>query len=404
MRIAVLVDRLEVGGVEKVAIQQVAALREAGHDATLVLLRSRGAGLDAYREELARVPVAVLERRLPRALRGSLPIPGFAFLQTFHFTYPLTARRLVAPGEFDCVLAHGTYTCLTALAVQRVRSIPVAAFVWDPTYHVLSSSAYSGRAVGALRPVLLPLGSRFDSWLARSAALVVVGGTPYESYLREAGARRLLVSYPAATPVVEPVGAEGRRPEMLAVTAWKHGKSPERLLGVLERVPELRLVLAGDWLDGRLREEFDAEARARGLRERVEITGALSETALAERYAHARFVVQTWRSPGFGLSPLEAAATGTTFVIPRGQGSAEIFRDGVDGLFYDPDDDAGLHAAVESLAGDPARAVALGANAWRWVREHHSWAARGRELGAALEEAASARWAGTTAVGEDEEV
>jgi glycosyltransferase involved in cell wall biosynthesis len=191
---------------------------------------------------------------------------------------------------------------------------------------------------------------------------------------------------------------------MLAVTAWKHGKSPERLLGVLERTPGLSLVLGGEWLDARLRERFEAEVRARGLRGRVELTGVLSETELAGRYARARFVVQTWRSPGFGLAPLEAAAAGTTFVIPRGQGSAEIFRDGVDGLFFDADDDAGLHAAVETLAGDPAKAVELGVNAWHHVRAHHSWAARGRELGAALEDAVSARRAGPPAEREHEEV
>jgi glycosyltransferase involved in cell wall biosynthesis len=408
MRIAVLVDRLEVGGVEKVAIQQVAALREAGYDATLALLRSRGAGLRTFRDELASVPVTVLERRLPRVLRGSMPVPGFAFLQTFHFTYPLAARSLVRPGEFDCVLAHGTYTGLTALAVQRARGIPVAAFVWDPTYHVLSSSAYSGRVVGSLRPALLPLATRFDAWLARSAALVVVGGTPYEPYLRDAGAKRLLVSYPATTPAPEPAPVGDRRPEMLAVTAWKQGKAPERLLDVLERAPELRLVLAGEWLDAGLRDRFERTARARGLGDRVEITGPLSEAGLGERYAHARFVVQTWRSPGFGLSPLEAAARGTTFVIPRGQGSAEIFRDGVDGLFFDPDDDAGLHAAVEALSGSPTLAAAMGADAWSWVRERHSWAVRGRELGAALEEAVSVarygRRSGVAAVRQDEDV
>jgi glycosyltransferase involved in cell wall biosynthesis len=336
-----------------------------------------------------------------------MPVPGFAFLQTFHFTYPLAARSLVRPGEFDCVLAHGTYTCLTALAVQRARGIPVAAFVWDPTYHVLSSSAYSGRAVGTLRPALLPLARRFDAWVARTAAVVVVGGAPYASYLKDAGARRLLVSYPAATPADEPVPAEARRPEMLAVTAWKHGKSPERLLGVLARAPAHRLVLAGEWLDAGLRDRFEAEARARGIADRVEVTGPLSESELGERYARARFVVQTWRSPGFGLSPLEAAARGTTFVIPRGQGSAEIFRDGVDGLFFDVDDDEALHAAVETLSADPARAATMGLAAWNWVRERHSWAARGRELGAALEEAsvaASARRSGVAAIRQDEEV
>jgi glycosyltransferase involved in cell wall biosynthesis len=380
----VVVDRLEVGGVEKVAMQQVAALRALGQDAELVLLRRRGDGLDVFADELAQIPVRALEERLPRPARGSLPMPGFSFLQTFHLTYPVFARRLVRAGEFDAVLAHGTYTCLTALAAGKARSIPVAAFVWDPTYHVLSSGAYSDRPLRRALPVLLPIARRFDAWLARRASLIVLAGVEFRAYLETLGASRILISYPAATPVDKPLDADARAPEMLAVTAWKHGKQPERLLGLLERTKGLRLVLAGAWLDPAYRAEFEGEVRRRSLDHRVELTGPLSEEALAERYARARFVVQTWPSPGFGLSPLEAAASGTTFVVPRAQGSGELFRDGVDGFLFDAGDDTRLIQAVEQLAGDPRGAAEMGLRAWRHVREEHTWSARATELVQAL--------------------
>lgn len=384
MRIGVMVDRLEVGGVEKVAIQQVASLREIGHDAELILLRRRGDGLDVFADELAQIPVRALEERLPRAIRGSLPVPGFSFLQTFHLTYPAFARALVRAGEFDALLAHSTYTCLTALAVSRARGIPVAAFVWDPTYHVLSSGAYRERALRRFLPLLLPIAKRFDRRLVRRASLIVLGGNEYRAYLEGLGARHVLVSYPAAKPVEQPLEADSRAFEMLAVTAWKEGKEPERLLGLMERNKELRLVLAGAWLNSRLRSQFEGEARQRGLADRVEITGPLSEDALGERYARALFVIQTWPSAGFGLSPLEAAAHGTTFVVPRRQGSSEIFRDGIDCLMFDPGDETTVTSAVDRLAEDRNGAVQMGTSAWRWVRENHTWSARASELAQAL--------------------
>ena len=213
-------------------------------------------------------------------------------------------------------------------------------------------------------PALLPAARRFDTWLARHADLVVLGGTEFRPYLEAAGARRILVSHAAATPVEQPLPAAARAPEILAVTAWKHGKQPERLLGLLEHAEGLKLVLAGAWLDSDLRARFEHDVRRRGLEHRVELTGRLSEDALGERYARARFVVQTWESPGFGLSPLEAAARGTTFVAPRAQGSGEIFRDGRDGFFFDVNDDAELLAAVERLARDADRATEMGRSAW----------------------------------------
>jgi glycosyltransferase involved in cell wall biosynthesis len=386
MRIGVIVDRLEVGGVEKVAIQQVAALRELGHEANLVLLRRRGEGLRVFADALESVPVRVLERRLPRVLRGSAPMPGFAFLQTFHLTYPAFARALLRRGEFDRLLAHGTYTCLTAFAVGRARSIPVAAFIWDPTYHVLSSAAYSERALRRFLPVLLPMARRFDRWLARRADLIVLGGMAYHNYLDELGARRTLVSYPAVTPAEEPLPASARDREMLAVTAWKQGKDPERVLALLDHAKDLKLVMAGAWLDPRLRAHFEREVQRRHLGDRVEVTGALSQGDLSNRYARARFVVQTWPSPGFGLSPLEAAARGTTFVAPSAQGSGEIFRNGTDGFLYSAGDEEALIGAVDRLARDEDQAVTMGENAWNWVRAHHTWKARATELAKALEE------------------
>lgn len=385
MRIGVMVDRLEVGGVEKVAIQQVAWLREEGYDAELVLLRERGGGLSVFASALDGIPVRILERRLPRMLRGSLPVPGFSFLQTFHFTYPALARLLVREGEFDVLLAHGTYTCMTAFAVGRARSLPVAAFIWDPTYHVLSGSGYEGRALGKLLPALLPLAARFDAWLARRSSLVVLGGTEFRAYLEAKGATQILVSYPAATPIARPLPAAERAPEMVAVTAWKHGKNPERLLALLEHAPGLKLVMAGAWLDASLRAQFEREVEARGLEDRVALTGGLSEEALGEYYARARFAIQTWPSPGFGMSLLEAASNGTTFVAPRGQGSSEIFKDGVDGFLVDLDDEPAFDAATARLADDADQAVEMGTNAWQRVCAEHTWSARARQLGEALE-------------------
>lgn len=53
---------------------------------------------------------------------------------------------------------------------------------------------------------------------------------------------------------------------MLAVTAWKHGKEPERLLDLVERAGQLKLVMAGAWLDPWIRTNFEREVRRRRLR------------------------------------------------------------------------------------------------------------------------------------------
>ena len=65
MKIGVLIDRLNVGGVEKIAIEEVRALIEAGHDAYLVVLRRKAVVENAFPDLLKDVPVIYLDDRLP---------------------------------------------------------------------------------------------------------------------------------------------------------------------------------------------------------------------------------------------------------------------------------------------------------------------------------------------------
>jgi glycosyltransferase involved in cell wall biosynthesis len=62
----------------------------------------------------------------------------------------------------------------------------------------------------------------------------------------------------------------------------------------------------------------------------------------------------------------EAGACGKPAVASASGGGGEIVVDGRTGLVVDPEDPAALHAALESLLGDPERARAFGESA----REH----------------------------------
>jgi glycosyltransferase involved in cell wall biosynthesis len=105
------------------------------------------------------------------------------------------------------------------------------------------------------------------------------------------------------------------------------------------------------------------------LRELADRTGASDTTfegfvdqhSLPERFAAADlFAFPTLEDP-FGIVLLEAAATGLPVVASSRAGvTADLVRDGVNGLVADPDDVAGFARLLVELTDDPSSRRRLG--------------------------------------------
>lgn len=124
--------------------------------------------------------------------------------------------------------------------------------------------------------------------------------------------------------------------------------------------------------DGPLREQLEADARARGLS--VDFLGAVSPQVVADEMAASRILVApshtapSGDAEGFGMVFLEAALAGTPAIAYRHGGVPEAVDDGVTGLLVDERDIEGLATAIGGLLADPVRCNALGAAAAARVR------------------------------------
>jgi glycosyltransferase involved in cell wall biosynthesis len=369
---AVMIDRLVLGGVEKTAIEEVKALRDIGVDATLLVLKRDSSVPEAVREWLSGVPVEYLDDRLARFLRVSWRVPGFYFFSVFHVLYALLLPLRVKPHEWDVILSHNSYTSFTAWTLSKLRGIPYCMFVWDPIASVLVR-AYPKGPIRLVQPLLLPLGRTADRVLARGARRVMVSSRSYVAYLSG-----LLA--PAAGPSVIPAGChpidvprERAGDYLLAATSWKEGKQLEVLLRALPSVPEAQLVVAGRWLHESYRARMTALTTELGLDGRVRFTGELSEEAMASLAANALCSVTLNAELGFGMPALEAAAQACTFVCPRVAGVAAHFQDGVEAFYFDEGDSDGLAKILERLIRDPELAYRAGLAAWERARSTLTW-------------------------------
>jgi phosphatidylinositol alpha 1,6-mannosyltransferase len=180
----------------------------------------------------------------------------------------------------------------------------------------------------------------------------------------------------------------GRRPSP-AVTALRARLAPdgEVLVGYVGRLaaekrvgrlaaiadlPGVRLVVVGD---GPARRALERNLP----RARVAFLGWLDGDDLADAYAALDLFVHTGTEETFGQTLQEAMASGVPVIAPAIGGPLDLVAPGLNGLLYPAESDAGLRAAVTTLASDAPQRRWM-ATAARAGVERKTWELRGDEL------------------------
>lgn len=145
----------------------------------------------------------------------------------------------------------------------------------------------------------------------------------------------------------------------------------EALIRLLPRYPSFTGIVVG--LTKPHDAEFLAEMKWRveeaGLENRVYFLGERPADELPVWLASISICVAPQRHEGFGLVPLEAAASSTPVVATRVGAAESIIEDGRTGLLVDPDDLDSLTSAIERLMQDEALREEIGAAARRKALE-----------------------------------
>ena len=151
------------------------------------------------------------------------------------------------------------------------------------------------------------------------------------------------------------------------VLAYAGRLAPEKGVGTLLKafalmrpsVPGVRLWIAGEGPEEAALRRLAADL---GIAEHVDFLGALSRTALEDRFGAAwvQVVPSQWDEP-FGMVAIEAMMRGTAVVATNSGGLRDIVRPGVTGSLVPPGDVDALAAALRTLARDRALCERLGA-------------------------------------------
>jgi glycosyltransferase involved in cell wall biosynthesis len=279
-------------------------------------------------------------------------------------------RRLLIRLDIDVVNAHAPVPGLADVAAFR-SPVPVVM-----TYH-------SGSLVKGDHPVDVLLRAYERHVLPRvfdrCSDLIAVSPV---SKAHATGRAQLVPPGVDTDLFTPPAPTEGREARVLYVgrvertSRWKGLQVlVESLAQLSQTVPDVRLDIVGDGDDV---VHLKERAEQLGVAERIDWHGHVSHRDLPRFYQRAGVTVlpSLTESESFGMTLIEAMASGCPVVGSAVGGIPFVIRDNVDGLLVPPGDANALAAALAAVLTDPARSAALGAVGreaaqarWDWTRQ-----------------------------------
>lgn len=373
LRVAVVTPRFppEVGGLERYVGQVAEVLgRDPGFAVTVV---TTGRSWRTRRETRQGVPVIRLGTWLTLS---NTPLNPLWWVQL---------RRLLKRLDVDVVNAHAPVPGLADIAAFT-SPVPVVL-----TYH-------AGSLVKGGHPVD-PLLRAYERHVlprvfARCAELVAVSPV---STAHATGRAHLVPPGVDSSWFTPPARGARREATVLYVgrvertSRWKGLPVLLEAMTTLRRlVPGVRLEVVGTGDDVQPLTEL---AGRLGVADLVTWRGRVGHDELPDHYRRAGVTVlpSLTEAESFGMTLVEAMASGCPVVGSDVGGIPFVIRDGVDGLLAPPGDAEALARTLASVLGDPDRAAALGAAGREAARTRWDWSCQEHRLAELLGGAARRR-------------
>ena len=373
-KIAVFIDQLVLGGVQKTAIEDAKNLKKLGVDVTLLVLMRKGYD-NKFKGFSKGVDIRFLSDSYPFFLKYSIKFPIFSFFSTLHVLSPFLAPFVIKKNEFDIIVSHGTTTCFTAQSIKFTKKIPYLAFIYDPMNYILKV-AYQNSSLRLLVPILKPFLKYLEKNLINDSEEVLLVSKFHQDFISKTYKTKTTI-LPAAAHIAKKISSSPRN-IILASSRWALNKKPDIFLEIAKAVPDAKIVIAGTWSDQDDLIKFKMKVKNNSLEERVKLYQYVSEENLAFFYQKARVFIHPIKE-AFGMGGLEAAANGCPIIIPSGSGLTNYLENNKHGIFIEKLTTPNFIQATKKIWENPKLANKMGASARKRVLSL-SWENHAKEL------------------------
>ena len=340
----------QIGGIEVWGTRLLTALRERGHEYTVITSRD---GVTFQNEELYE----------------GIPVHRFPFWTA------LADRNVGQLGEIMRAVAK---------IKRAVKPNLIHLNLTGPSvyFHLQTAKAHCAPLLVSLHQPLEKQSGRSESVVSRvlrsadwvTAASEVVQTTA-KQIVPEIAARSSLIHFGFDARDVEAEPLPFDEPRLLCLGRHVFEKGFDLVLTALstlvDRFPKLRLIIASD---GPARPDLERQAANLGLTQAVDFIGWVESSRIPALLNSATMVLIPSRViEGFGLVAMEAATMGRPVVATRSGGLPEVVIDRQTGLIVEPEDSRTLAAAIAHLLDHPDVAAEMGKAARNRARATFGW-------------------------------
>jgi glycosyltransferase involved in cell wall biosynthesis len=314
--------------------------------------------------------------------------------------YLLSPRlALGLPGQYDAVILFGAPALVGSMALLLTGRVgKLAYFCYEPPRMLYTDRQAIGARLGVWKPVFFlatgPL-AMLDRMMVGSIPLLLTNSRYNQLKLRVLyGKEAHVITHGVDLPLPLPETVSNLRASLslephdqvvLTVNHLHPRKRIDLYLRVLEGLkalyPKVVGVIVGDGVE---RGTLTSMASRLGLSRSVRFVGWVPEADLPAYYKMASVYLHTAKEESFGLSVIEAMASGVPVVAVAEGGPTETVVDGITG-FLVPAAREELIEKVAYLLSDSSRAATMGARARQAVLERYSWERGVADLLGALE-------------------
>lgn len=374
MRICFVAHSSRKGGAELVLLETIEILQAEGIECR-VLLPDRGelcAELEGLRVPFSLISYAhwMSRGRVPffRRLRAALNIAAKTALVAW----------TICRWKCDVVYTNTATVCVGAFAARLLGR----AHVWhlhefgfeDQGLSFLFGQRFSLAAINRLSSICIcvskALARKYEQSVDPSKITVI-----YPSM------HRALKSKDGGADLQSPAFRRNARFRCVIVGALMEGKGQEESILALAQLKQMgidaELVIVGDGIPC-YRRHLRNLVLSHELTDRVVLVGPVDSAIPAMRSSDVVLVCS--RREAFGRVTIEAMLVGKPVIGARCGATAELIRDGVNGLLYDPGDAKGLANRIKYLYESPADANTLSRNGQVWAAGYFTRIRYGEEL------------------------
>lgn len=302
-------------------------------------------------------------------------------------TFPFLARRY-----WHRHLAHTNFDVL----VEDINKVPLFTPTWrSPVRVVLVPHLFGGTAFQELAAPLAAavwLAERPLPFVYRHDAFEAISESTRDDLVRRGIAfDRIRVIFPGIDTVHYTPDASVRSPTPLFayLGRLKKYKGVDIVIRAFAHadIPGAALEIAGA---GEYRPELERLSRTLGVQHRVRFLGRIDETAKIALLRRAWATLFASPKEGWGITNLEAAASGTPVIASNSPGIRESVRHGVTGYLVPHGDIAAMAERMQFLSNDHRLVDQLGTAARQFATEF-TWQRAAEETEAHLREVVATR-------------